>query len=231
LLQQILTSLSNGLSQSFGWALLAAFGWGVASIIFSPCHLASVPLVVGFISSQERASAGHAFRLSLIFSLGALASIALIGVITATLGRMYGDLGAVGNVAVAMVFFVFGLYLMDLLPLSWTSFFPSTTRLRGMPAALGLGLVFGVGLGPCSFAFLAPLLMIAFGEAGTDYTLAIALIGAFALGHCGVIVLAGTAAQKAQTAISWGARSGAVRWVRRGCGALVAAAGVYLIVS
>ena len=60
MLEQILTSLSNGLSQSLGWALLAAFAWGVVSIVFSPCHLASVPLVVGFISTQEDASTKRA---------------------------------------------------------------------------------------------------------------------------------------------------------------------------
>ena len=81
MLEQILTSLSNGLSQSLGWALLAAFAWGVVSIVFSPCHLASVPLV-GFISTQEGASTKRAFRLSRLFSLGVLASIALIGVVT-----------------------------------------------------------------------------------------------------------------------------------------------------
>lgn len=230
MLEQILTSLSNGLEQSPGWALLAAFGWGVVSIVFSPCHLASVPLVVGFISTQEDASTGRAFRLSLVFSLGVLASIALIGVVTAALGRLVGDLGDVGNVAVAVVFFVFGLYLMELLPLDW-NLFPSTTRRRGMPAALGLGLVFGVGLGPCSFAFLAPMLMIVFGQASTDYALAAGLLGAFALGHCGVIVLVGTAAGKAQTLVSWGSRSKITRWVRRVCGALVVLAGVYLLLG
>ena len=230
MLENVLTSLSNGLSASLGWAVLAAFAWGVASIVFSPCHLASVPLIVGFISTQDDTSTRRAFRLSLVFSLGVLASIALIGLITASLGRLVGDLGAMGNVAVAVVFFVFGLYLMDLLPLHWTSF-PATTRRRGMPAALGLGLVFGVGLGPCSFAFLAPLLMIVFGQAETNYTLAVGLLGAFALGHCGVIVLAGTAAQKAQALVSWGSRSSIARWVRRACGALVVLAGVYLLLK
>jgi cytochrome c-type biogenesis protein len=209
---------------------LAAFAWGAVSIVFSPCHLASVPLVVGFISTQEEASTGRAFRLSLVFSVGVLASIALIGLVTASLGRMFGDLGAVGNVAVAVVFFVFGLYLMDLLPLSWANVLPATTKRRGAPAALGLGLAFGVGLGPCSFAFLAPLLMIVFGQAEADYALAVGLLGAFALGHCGVIVLAGTAAQRVQSVVSWGGRSGVTRWVRRGCGVLVVLAGVYLLV-
>lgn len=228
MLERLLTTLTNGLNQSLGWALLAAFGWGIVSVVLSPCHLASVPLVVGFLSTQEEGSAGRAFRLSLVFALGVLASIALIGVITASLGRLVGDLGAVGNVVVATVFFVFGFYLMGLLPLNWVSL-PSTTRRRGMPAALGLGLVFGVGLGPCSFAFLAPLLMVVFGQHQADYVLAVGLLGAFALGHCCVIVAAGTTAQRAQSVVSWGSRSSVTRWMRRVCGALVVLAGVYLL--
>jgi cytochrome c-type biogenesis protein len=228
-LEQILTSLSNGLSGSLGWALLAAFAWGVVSIVFSPCHLASVPLIVGFISTQDDTSTQRAFRLSFVFSLGVLVSIALIGLITAALGRMFGDLGAIGNVAVAVVFFVFGLYLMDLLPLRWANVFPASTKRHGMTAAVSLGLVFGIGLGPCSFAFLAPLLILVFGQPQVDYGLAVALLGAFALGHCGVIVLAGTAAQKVQTVVSWGGHSGVTTWVRRACGALVVLAGVYLL--
>ncbi len=230
MLEQILTGLSDGLEQSAGWAVAAAFAWGVVSIVFSPCHLASVPLIVGFISADEDKSTARAFRLSLVFSLGVLASIAVIGVVTVSLGRLAGDLGAFGNLAVAVVFFVFGLYLMDLVPLHWRSF-PSTTSRRGMVAAVSLGLVFGVGLGPCSFAFLAPLLMIVFGEAQTDYLLAAGLLGAFALGHCGVIVVAGTAAQRAQAVVSWGSRSAVTRWVRRVCGALVVCAGLYMLLG
>jgi cytochrome c-type biogenesis protein len=229
-LEQILTALSNGLSQSLGWALLAAFAWGVVSIVFSPCHLASVPLVVGFISTQEGASTKRAFRLSLLVALGVLASIALIGVVTASLGRLWGDLGSVGNVAVAVVFFVFGLYLMGLLPLHW-NVFPKTTSRRGAPAAVGLGLALGIGLGPCSFAFLAPLLVFVFGSAEADYLLAVGLLAAFAAGHCGVIVAAGTAAQRVQSWASCGDLSGVTRWMRRISGALVVLAGVYLLTS
>lgn len=230
MLEQILSSLTAWLDQSFGWVLLAAFVWGVVSIVFSPCHLASVPLIVGFISAQK-ATTGRAFRLSLVFSLGVLASIALIGAVTAALGRLLGDLGQVGNVAVAAVFFVFGLYLMDALPLRWRNLLPASTKLSGMPAALGLGLVFGIGLGPCSFAFLAPLLVVVFGQAQTEYALAVGLLGAYAVGHCGVIVLAGTMANKAQAMVSWGSTSRVATWVRRTCGALVVLAGVYLIVQ
>ena len=120
MLEEILTSLSHWLEQSFGWALLAAFAWGVVSIVFSPCHLASIPLIVGFIADRDETTTRRAFRLSVVFSVGVLASIALIGVTTAALGRLVGDLGSIGNVAVSIVFFIFGLYLMDILPLDWS---------------------------------------------------------------------------------------------------------------
>ena len=228
MLEQILTSLSDWLEQSFAWALLAAFLWGVVSIVFSPCHLAGVPLIVGFIADREQTSTRRAFRLSLVFAVGVLVSITLIGIVTAALGRLVGDLGPVGNVAVAIVFFVFGLYLMDVLPLEWSGL-PATTERRGSPAALGLGFVFGIGLGPCTFAFLAPLLLVAFERARSDVPAAAALLLAFALGHCGVIVAAGTAFSRVQAFVAWGDRSGTTRWVRRVCGALVVAAGIYML--
>lgn len=228
MLEQILTSLSHWLEQSFGWALLAAFAWGVVSIVFSPCHLASIPLIVGFIADREETTTRRAFRLSVVFSVGVLVSITLLGVATAALGRLVGDLGSIGNIAVSIVFFIFGLYLMDILPLDWSGL-PATTERRGPVAALGLGFVFGIGLGPCTFAFLAPLLLVVFDRAQTDVAGAAALLLAFALGHCGVIVAAGTAFSRVQGFLSWGEHSGVARGVRRGCGALVVLAGVYLL--
>ena len=68
-------------------ALSAAFIWGVLSIVLSPCHL----LIVGFIDDQDVKSTGRAFTLSLLFSIGILITIAMIGVVTAMAGRMVTD--------------------------------------------------------------------------------------------------------------------------------------------
>jgi cytochrome c-type biogenesis protein len=35
-------------------ALSAALAWGVLSVVLSPCHLASIPLIVGFIDGQGK---------------------------------------------------------------------------------------------------------------------------------------------------------------------------------
>jgi cytochrome c-type biogenesis protein len=227
-MQELFAALTRAVEGTPAVALGAAFVWGILSILLSPCHLASIPLIVGFIADRDETTTRRAFRLSVVFSVGVLVSIALIGIITAALGRLVGDLGSIGNIAVSIVFFIFGLYLMDILPLDWSGL-PATTERRGPVAALGLGFVFGIGLGPCTFAFLAPLLLVVFDRAQTDVAGAAALLLAFALGHCGVIVAAGTAFSRVQGFLSWGERSGVARWVRRGCGALVVLAGVYLL--
>ena len=93
------------------------FTWGILSILLSPCHLSSIPLVVGYIASQGKISVGRTFNISLVFALGILITIALIGVITASLGRLMGDVGVWGNYFVAVIFLLVGLYLLDILKL------------------------------------------------------------------------------------------------------------------
>ena len=228
MIERLLTSLSASLSASLAIALIGSFVWGIISILLSPCHLSSIPLVIGFLTTQEQKTVGRAFKLSLVFSLGILISIALIGLVTASLGRLMGDVGRIGNSAVAVVFFIFGLYLMDILPLNWTAL-TTNTKVKGVWAALTLGLVFGLALGPCTFAFMAPVLGLVFTRAQSDYAGATALLGAFAAGHCGVIIFAGTLTQKVQGYLSWSENSEVTRWIKRVCGFLVVLGGFYLL--
>ena len=72
-----------------------------------------IPLIVGFIDQQGRITTRRAFTISLLFSVGILITIGVIGAITAAAGRMMGDVGRWGNYAVAAIFFVVGLYLLE----------------------------------------------------------------------------------------------------------------------
>ncbi len=228
MLEGLLTALSRTLEQSLALALFGAFLWGVFSILLSPCHLSSVPLLVGFLSSQEDKTAKRTLRLSVVFSLGIVVSIAVVGAATAMAGRLLGDMGKGANAAVALIFFVFGFYLMDLLPMTWR--LPlGQGRLQGSTATLVLGLLFGVALGPCTFAFMAPVFGVAFVRAKSDYAGAMGLLGSFAVGHCGVIVLAGTLTQAVERYLNWTQGNPALKWIRRACGVLIVLAGVYLL--
>ncbi|MGE5706956.1 MAG: cytochrome c biogenesis protein CcdA, partial [Bacteroidota bacterium] len=88
--------LSEAVGGAPAIALFASLVWGVLSILLSPCHLASLPLIVGFIGSQEQMTPRRAFWTATLFSLGILITIAGIGVVTASLGRLAGDVGGWG---------------------------------------------------------------------------------------------------------------------------------------
>ncbi len=110
MLNDIFTWMISLLSGSFLIALFGSFLWGLLSIILSPCHLSSIPLIIGYINKQGVPKAGTALNNSIIFALGILITIAAIGGITAALGGIIGDIGTVGNYIVAVVFFAAGFY-------------------------------------------------------------------------------------------------------------------------
>ena len=87
-MEKLFTTLSHAVEGSPLMALSAAVTWGILSIILSPCHLASIPLIVGFISKQGKVSVQRAFWTSVLFAVGILITIAAIGATTAAAGRM-----------------------------------------------------------------------------------------------------------------------------------------------
>ncbi len=228
-MESLFTFLSELLYGSYLLANLAAFAWGILSIVLSPCHLASIPLIVGFLTSQGNITLGRTFALSLVFSVGILITIAAIGGVTLAMGRLMGDVGTVGNYIVAAVFFAVGLYMLGIIRLPWDGASLSGTRYSGFTAAFVLGLIFGVGLGPCTFAFMAPILGVVFQVSSTNLTLAISLLAAFAVGHCFVIVLAGTLTKKVQTYLNWSDNSNVAKYIKKVCGVLVILGGIYLV--
>ncbi len=229
MIDSIFNFLSSMLTGNPYTAVLASFGWGIVSVLLSPCHLSSIPLVIGFISTQGEISLKRTFIISLTFGTGILITIALIGLITAIAGRLMGDVGAVGNYIVATVFFVVGLYLLDIIKLPWDGANVKTTKHKGIPAALILGLLFGIGLGPCTFAYMAPVLGIVFQVAKTNIVYSVILLLAFGIGHILVIVAAGTLTKKVQQYLNWTEKSKSALYIKRICGVLVILSGVYMI--
>ncbi len=232
MIRTILEWLSGAMESTPLVALLGSFIWGLLSILLSPCHLSGIPLIVGFIDGQGKVSTKRAFALSTLFSVGILITIAVIGLITGFMGRMLGDIGTYGNYIVAIIFFVIGLHLIEVieLPFLGVSGQPSLKR-KGFFAAFLIGLVFGIALGPCTFAYMAPMLGITFHIASTRLLFAVSLILAYAIGHCSVIMLAGTSTGLVQKYLNWNERSRGAVIVKKACGVLVILGGVYLIWS
>lgn len=222
--------LSNSMQSNLMIALTASLLWGMLSILLSPCHLASIPLVIAFIGEQGKMSTKKAFWLATSFSLGILITIAAIGLITGLLGRMLGDIGSYGSYIVAIIFFIIGLHLLEVIQLPFLGKTNQPAfRKKGLLAAFGLGLIFGIALGPCSFAYMAPMLGIVFTISLTQFFYGAALLFAYGIGHCSVIVLAGTFAEVVQRYLNWNEKSKGTVLVKKICGILVILGGMYLI--
>ena len=210
-------------------ALGAAALWGVLSVLLSPCHLASIPLIVGFIDGQGIRTVRRALLVATLFASGILVTIALVGVVTSLAGRMLGDVGPWGNYLVAAIFFVVGLHLLDVIPLPFAGPGEIGWKRRGALAAFMLGLVFGIALGPCTFAYMAPLLAVTFRLGASHGVYGASLLAAYGIGHCAVIAFAGGFAGWVQRYLDWQRDSrGAVR-LRQFCGVLVLIGGLWMI--
>jgi len=229
MLEYLFSVLNSAVGGSATIAISASFAWGVLSILLSPCHLSSIPLIVGFIDEQGRISTKRAFSIALSFSLGLMISIGVIGLVTALAGRMMGDVGKYGNYFVAGIFFLVGLHLFDIIPMPWSGPSRIGMKRRGLLAAFILGFIFGIALGPCTFAYMAPILSITFQLSASQMWYGVILLLAYAVGHCSVIVLAGTFTEVVQRYLNWNEKSKGPLIVKRVCGVLVILGGFYLL--
>jgi len=86
-------------------------------------------------------------------------------------------------------------------------------------------------LGPCTFAYMAPMLAVTFRVSSTNLIYGIGLLLAYGIGHCSVLVLAGTFTEVIQHYLNWSEKSKGTVIVKIICGVLVILGGVYLIFS
>jgi cytochrome c-type biogenesis protein len=229
---EFLVTLTKGMSEPSLWSFLAAAIWGVVSVILSPCHLGTLPLIVAYINNKEKPDTRMAFKLSLFFGFGLLIMLAVIGLMTSAAGRILGDVGSGFLIGVAIFLIICGLWLMDIIPLSKLSFsFVPKTHRPGKSGAFILGLVYGIALGPCSFAFMAPMLGFVFSASGNEIIFGFSLMLFYGLGHTAVIVAAGTFGDAVGRLIQKGRAEKLIPIFKRLCGVAVIAVGIYQLVS
>jgi cytochrome c-type biogenesis protein len=76
---------------------------------------------------------------------------------------------------------------------------------------------------------MAPMLAVTFKLAATNFLYGALLLLAYGIGHCSVIVAAGTSTELVQRFLNWNEKSRGVTIVKCICGALVLVAGLYLL--
>jgi cytochrome c-type biogenesis protein len=209
---------------------LVAFGAVfIAGVISSasPCVLATIPLVVGFVGGYADGDRKRAFLYSLAFIIGLAITFTAFGAAAAMLGTMFGTVGgwwyvALGVVAVAMGLQMLGLYEIRL-PIN-TNIQP---KRRGIIGALLLGLFFGIVSSPCATPVLVVILTFVASQQKIIY--GTALLFTYAVGHCLLMLLAGTFTGLVDAFVrSKGVTNFSV-WTKKAGGVIVSLVGVYLL--
>ena len=211
-------------------AAVGCFTWGMISVLFSPCHLASIPLVVAYVGGQEQVlNPKQAGVYSSLFTLGLFISIALIGIICALLGRMLGDVGNFWQIIVGAVLIWVALGMLGVEKCSVSGSLLYRLNLKGLSGAFGLGLAYGILSGSCTFGFIAPILAII--TIQQQIATGILYILLFAVGHCLPIVIAGSSTAAVRKFMENSAWQGTGNRFRRAAGIVIVLLGVYFILN
>jgi len=215
-----------------GTTLAAAgcFLWGMISVVFSPCHLASIPLIVAYVGGQEKIlKPREAGFYSVAFTSGLFITIALIGIICALLGRMLGDVGNYWQILIGLVLVWVALGMLGVEKCAMSGNLLYRLNLRGLSGAFALGLAYGILSGSCTFGFIAPILAII--TVQQKVATGVLFILLFAIGHCLPIVVAGSSTAAVKRLLENSMWQGAGNWFRKGAGAVIGVLGLYFIIN
>ena len=212
------------------FAVVGCFLWGMISVLFSPCHLASIPLIVAYVGGQQKAlvprqAAGYAVA----FSTGLFITIAVIGAICALLGRMLGDIGSYWQILIGAVLIWVALGMLGVEKCSMSGSLLYRLNFKGLSGAFALGLGYVILSGSCTFGFIAPILAII--TVQQEVATGILFILLFAVGHCLPIAIAGSSTAAVRRLVENSAWQGAGGWFRKGAGAIICLLGIYFIIN
>jgi len=214
-----------------GGLLLAAAGcfvWGIISVLFSPCHMASIPLIIGYVGGQNSILKGReAVPFAFLFTAGLFVTITVVGVICVLLGRMMGDIGPYWTILLGAVLLWVAVDMLGIAKCGLPGNTLSRLKIRGLTGAFVLGLVYGILSGSCTFGFIAPILAIITVQEKIATGLFLLLI--FAAGHCLPILIAGSSAATVKSLLANSSFQQGSTWFRKGAGVLIGGLGIYFI--
>ena len=221
-----LFSTIGELIQTQGWlAFPACFLGGVISSA-SPCVLAMIPLVIGYVGGYSEGSQKRAIQYSVVFTIGLTITFTVLGVIAGAMGRLFGDVGSFWNYVLPLVAILLGLYLLGVFNFSIgisQRFLPKRKALLG---ALLMGLFFGIVASPCATPVLAVILTFAVTKQEIVYSGGLLL--AYALGHWVLVLGAGISAGFAQRVLASKGISNFSTYSKKAGGVILIGVGLYL---
>ena len=227
-MDEILINVTNWLRAGPALAMPAAFLWGMVSVLLSPCHMASIPLLIAYVAGQHRIlppriAAGYA----VLFATGLFLSIVIIGTVCALLGRMLGDIGPYWQIGVGLLLVWVGYTFLRPPACSTTGGVMQRFQVKGLSGAFLLGLAYGFLSGVCTFGFIAPILGIITLQDAIVYGFFMLVL--FGAGHCLPLVAAGIFSARVMQIMDNLAWRKGLLIMRKSAGAIIIGLGCYFI--
>ena len=217
------------LVQTQGWlAFPACFLGGIISSA-SPCVLAMIPLVIGYVGGYAEGSQKKAVQYSLMFTLGLTITFTVLGIIAGALGRLFGDVGNFWYYILPPVAILLGLYLLfsDKLNINIGLSQRLLPKKKALLGAFIIGLFFGIVASPCATPVLAVILTFAATKQNIAYSGGLLL--AYALGHWVLVLGAGISAGFAQKVLASKGIANFSSYSKKIAGVILMGVGLYLI--
>ncbi len=229
-MEQIFLTVNEWMTGGVLIAAVGCFAWGMISVILSPCHMASIPLIVSYVAGQDQTlNAKHAARYAVVFTIGLFITIALVGIICSLLGRMLGEVGPYWTILVGAILLWVSLDMLGVSACSMSGTALQKVKLKGLPGAFTLGLAYGILSGSCTFGFIAPIL--AFITIQQKIVLGILYIVLFGIGHCIPIAVAGSSAALVKRVLENGKFQQGGMWFKKLAGVSIGLFALYFIIS
>ena len=192
-LEQFANQLVSSQLTHLNWlSLTVVFMAGLLTSL-TPCMLSMLPVTIGYIGGYENQGRGHAAIQSTWFSLGLATTLAGLGIVAASLGKIYGQIGSGLPIFVSMIAILMGLNLLELIPIKLPYLGNSdwiTNNFAPGIRSYFLGLTFGLVASPCSTPVLATLL--AWVASTQDLLLGGVLLLFYTVGYVTPLIVAGT---------------------------------------
>ena len=172
--------------------LLSSFLGGIVASI-SPCSLAMLPIVIGYIGGYANQSVSRTLVQLISFVFGSAIVFTAIGIACAITGHVF--ISIAGNyfmLLVAAVLMIMGLNLTGILDVQIPSIINKIPQSKGNSAFLYpmlLGATFALAGTPCSTPILAGIMGLA--SVSNNLTLAILMLFLFSIGQGIILVIAG----------------------------------------
>ena len=189
MLDSLLSSIGENLKTFSILAPILAFLGGILTSI-SPCSLASVPLVVGYMTGTNENNTKRAFKISLFFSLGMAITYTALGVAAALLSKIFSQSGKWWDIFLGLLMVLMALQTWEIINLVPSRILSNKGGRTGYIGALIVGMMAGLFASPCSTPILISLLAIVASTGNLFWGIFLFLL--YSIGNSILIVVAGT---------------------------------------